>query len=258
MLMAACAPRTVLVPPPGAIVGSAAVRPDAPTHRLLLLRGFAGSEEQFSLFWLAALHRLPQNCEAYIVTGVDWSMGAFARGGPDEAAADLEAFLADHSIPLANLHIVGHSMGGLVARRFATLHPGTIRQVFLLGTPNGGVGMLNGMNLEGWCTPAGIGEFNRLNPPQPDIDWHLLAGDHYRDRLGGAFWEGVPNDGVVAVSSVLAFRELLPDSVDCEMEVLPLTHPDWNWGENLLESRTSIDWVLDRVLADLASAPAPR
>ena len=37
--------------------------------------------------WLAALHRLPRNCEVYVVTGIEWSMGAFSDGGPDEAVA---------------------------------------------------------------------------------------------------------------------------------------------------------------------------
>ena len=222
------------------------------------MRGFAGLHEQFGIFWLKALRRLPDNCEVYIVTGVEWNMGAFAEAGPEQAVADLEAFLADQAIPLENLHLVGHSMGGLVARRFATLHPGALRQVFLLGTPSGGVRMLGGVNLKGWCTPAGIGEFNRANPPLPGIDWFVLAGDHYRDRVGGAFWEGVPNDGAVSVSSVLSFLELCPDSVFCEGEVMRLTHPDWNWGENLMESPRSIGWVLDRVLADIDRTKAPR
>ncbi len=178
-------------------------------------------------------------------------MGAFAEQGPDGAVADLERWLTDQEIPLENLHLVGHSMGGLVARRFASLHPDALRQVFMLGTPNGGVKMLGGANLEGWCTPAAIPLFNLANPPLPGIEWYVVAGNYYRDRVGGAFWEGVPNDGAIAVSSVLSFLGLCPDSVDCEGTVMPLTHPDWNWGENLLESRQSIDWVLDRVLANL-------
>jgi len=105
--------------------------------------------------------------------------------------------------------------------------------------------------LEGWVTPEGIGAFNAQNPPAPGVQWFVLAGSYYDDPLGGAFWEGVPNDGMVSVESVLAFVDLCPDSVACEAAVFPVTHPDWNWGTNLLESPRIIDWILDRVQADL-------
>ena len=99
--------------------------------------------------------------------------------------------------------------------------------------------MLQGMNLEGWCSPTGVCEFNRQNPPLPGVRWHVVAGSFYDDPLGGAFWEGLPNDGMVSLASAMSFLALCPDSVSCEALVLPIKHPDWNWGENLLESRGS-------------------
>jgi len=94
----------------------------------------------------------------------------------------------------------------------------------------------------------------RVQPAKPaaaGVRWHVVAGSFYDDPLGGAFWEGLPNDGMVSLASAMSFLALCPDSVSCEALVLPIKHPDWNWGENLLESPRVIDWVLDRILADL-------
>ncbi len=177
-------------------------------------------------------------------------MGAMEDGGPEAALLHLEAWLEDQEIPLENLHLVSHSMGGLLARRFVTKHPGAAVQVFLLGVPSGGVRMLAGLNPNGWCTPAGIHEFNAANPPDPDLDWFVLAGNRFKDASGGAILEGYPNDGVVSVASVMRFVELCGDSVTVEAGLLPLTHPTWNWGESLLNSPRSSRWVLERISGD--------
>ena len=83
-----------------------------------------------------------------------------------------------------------------------------------------------------------------------DVDLEVLAGDRFQDSSGGAFVEGYPNDGVVSVASVLRFVELCGDSVLVEAGLLPLTHPSWNWGESLLNSRLSSRWVLERVSSE--------
>jgi pimeloyl-ACP methyl ester carboxylesterase len=260
-LLVSCQREMKLVPPPGAAgsgpgyaaaTGSAGATP----HRVLFLHGFRGDPEQFEHYWHAALRVLPPRCEVYLVTGIHELMGALEPEGPERSTDDLEDFLFEQGIPLENLHLVAHSMGGLVARNFAARHPEALRQVFLLGTPNGGMRSFRGIDAEGWCTPEGIERFNLLHPPLPGIRWYVVAGDYYDGPLGGAFWEGVPNDGVVATASVLRFAELCPDSVFCETAVFPVIHPDWNWGENLLDSPRVIDWVLERILADLAREAA--
>lgn len=244
--LATCAPRREL-PPPGA-----APPPAGPTHRVLFIHGYRGETWFWDRFWLAALRFLPANCEAYIVTGLPGLMGATEEAGPEGPLAALEAWLAAQAIPYENLHLVAHSMGGLLARRFVTAHPGAVRQVFLLGTPSGGVNMLGALNPGGWCTPAGIAAFNAANPPDPRVKWYVLAGDRFKDGSGGAVTEPYPNDGVVSVTSVLEFVRLCGDSVAVEWATLPLTHPTWNWGENLLESKQSIRWVMTGLLADIA------
>jgi pimeloyl-ACP methyl ester carboxylesterase len=253
-LPGACARQAAVAPPGKAELPAGA----GPIHRVLFIHGFRGAPTELDRFWLAAVQRLPARCEAYLVTGLEKFMGALDDNGPDAVVAALEAFMANQDIPPENLHLVAHSLGGLTARRFATLHPEAVRQVFMLGTPNGGVSSLGGLNLQGWCTPKGMPAFNAANPPVASVQWFVIAGDKYDDPTGGAFWEGTPNDGVIATASVMHFVALCGDSVPCSRLVLPISHPDWNWGENLLQSPTVINWVLDAIEADLArDAPAP-
>jgi pimeloyl-ACP methyl ester carboxylesterase len=247
----ACAPRARVLPPPGAADPGA-----GPVHRVLFIHGYRGETWLWDRYWLAALHFLPANCEAYIVTGLPRMMGATAPGC-EAPLADLEAWLEAQAIPYENLHLVAHSLGGLLARRFVSAHPGAVRQVFLLGVPSGGVSMLGALNPGGWCTPAGIADFNAANPPDPRVQWFVLGGNRFRDGSGGAVTEPYPNDGVVSLTSVLEFVRLCGDSVAVDWTVMPLTHPTWNWGENLLESKQAIAWVIERLRADIEAPGAP-
>jgi len=237
------------VAPPGALPDLPS--PEPPIHRLLFIHGWQGLARDFSHYYAAAVDRLPARCEVYIVTGLDRRMGCLSAGN-DGVVDQIELFLDSQDIPMENLHLVAHSMGGLAARRFVTRHPGAVRQVFLLGTPSGGVRAFRGVNFSGWCTPEGIAAFNEANPPDPAVQWFVVAGNHYKDRLSGAFWEGVPNDGLVATASVLRFVELCGDSIPVTWRVGNLTHPDWNWGANLLRSRRVVDWVVDRIIEDVS------
>ncbi len=223
---------------------------ELPIHRVLFIHGWQGLVKDFSHYYPAAVERLPSHCEVYIVTGLSRTMGGIDESN-EGIVDEIETFLASNDIPLENLHIVAHSMGGLAARRFVTRNPGAARQVFMLGTPNGGVRAFHGVNLSGWCTPSGIGEFNEANPPDPDVEWFVIAGNHYRSKGAGAFWEGLPNDGLIATSSVLHFVELCGDSVQVTARVGNLTHPDWNWGANLLRSEKVVNWVIDRIAEDV-------
>ncbi len=243
LLLSGCGGDTLYLTPPGA----GEVPAGTEIRRLLFIHGFRGEVEQWDRFWLEACATLPAEYEIYLVPGLPSFMGALEEDGPEDGLRHLENWLEDQAIPLENLHLVAHSMGGLLARRFVNEHPGAVEQVFLLGVPSGGVNMFHGLNPAGWCTPQGIVDFNAANPPDPVVDWYVLAGDRFRDGSGGAFLEGFPNDGVVSVASVMRFVELCGDSVSVEANVMPLTHPTWNWGESLLNSRRSVQWVLERV-----------
>ncbi len=238
------------VMPPGYLPEPPA--PELPIHRVLFIHGWQGLVRDFSHYYPVAVENLPAHCEIYIVTGMDRRMGGLSENNED-VVDEIELFLASHDIPLENLHLVAHSMGGLAARRFVTRHPGAVRQAFLLGTPSGGIRAFNGVNLSGWCTPSGIGEFNAANPPDPKVQWFVIAGNHYRDPGSGAFWEGIPNDGLIATASVRRFVELCGDSIPVTWRVGNFTHPDWNWGANLLRSEKIVNWVIDRIEEDVST-----
>jgi pimeloyl-ACP methyl ester carboxylesterase len=245
LILTGCGGNTLYLTPPGA----GEMPAGREIHRVLFIHGFRGEPEQWEHFWLEAAGELPPEYEFYLVTGLPGFMGTMEDEGPEEVLSHLENWIEDQAIPMENLHLVAHSMGGLLARRFVTAHPGAVEQVFLLGVPSGGVRMLGGLNPKGWCTPSGIDIFNAANPPDPAVDWYVLVGDRFRDGSGGAFLEGFPNDGVVSVASVMRFVDLCGDSVSVEVKVLPVTHPTWNWGESLLDSRRGIRWVLSRIPA---------
>ena len=254
-LSPACSQWRKEVAPPGRIPEPPP--PGLPLHRVLFIHGWQGLEKDFSHYYAEAVRRLPAHCEVYIVTGLSRTMGGLDEN--NEAVVDeIEIFLASQNIPLENLYLVAHSMGGLAARRFVTRHPGAARQVFLLGTPSGGVRAFFGVNLGGWCTPEGIEEFNAANPPDPDVDWFVIAGAHYDEPMSGAFWEGIPNDGLIATESVMHFVELCGDSVNVTWRVGNFTHPDWNWGANLLRSERVVDWVISRIEEDLNEEPTAK
>ncbi|MBC8367071.1 alpha/beta hydrolase [bacterium] len=248
MLCSACLPWRRPQMPPGHNAEPPA--PSQTVHRVLFIHGWQGLVKDFSHYYPAAVERLPAHCEIYIVTGLSNTMGGLDDNN-DTVVDEIETFLDSNNIPLENLHIVAHSMGGLAARRFVTRHPGAARQVFLLGTPRGGVRAFHGVNLSGWCTPSCIDDFNAANPPAPIVECFVVAGNHYRSRGSGAFWERLPNDGLISPSIVLHFLDLCGDSVQVTARVGNLTHPDWNWGANLLRSEKVVSWVIDRIEEDL-------
>ena len=129
----ACLPWRGNQMPPGYIPEPPA--PSQTIHRVLLIHGWQGLVKDFSHYYPVAAQRLPAHCEVYIVTGMSRTMGGLSENN-DSVVDEIETFLDSNSIPMENLHIVAHSMGGLAARRFVTRHPGAARQVFLLGTGN--------------------------------------------------------------------------------------------------------------------------
>ena len=114
-----------------------------PTHYLLLqmqLRTFGG-------------------CDVYPFP-FDW------RRPPALAAERLRQFVTDlHQKSGSKVHLVGHSMGGLVARAFCASHPdeasAAVAQVIQLGTPNYGAFS----SLQSLLTDDGlVGMVNKINP----------------------------------------------------------------------------------------------
>jgi pimeloyl-ACP methyl ester carboxylesterase len=77
----------------------------------------------------------------------------------------------------ATFHVIAHSMGGLVARRYAWAHPGTVAALVTLGTPHHGSPLAESA---GWLTRfAGAGEATAdLTPDRVAVfnqDWPVAG-----------------------------------------------------------------------------------
>jgi pimeloyl-ACP methyl ester carboxylesterase len=101
----------------------------------LLIPGFTGSKEDF-LPVLEPLAAAGRTVAAMDLRGQYQSPHAADRSGyaPSELAADLLAVAATISPDQAGVHLVGHSMGGLIARHAALLGTGRILSLTLLGS----------------------------------------------------------------------------------------------------------------------------
>jgi len=111
------------------------VRGDGPA--LVLVHGFGGAKEDFvdHLDDLAREHR---------VVTLDLR-GHGGSGGPDdEARYSLDRFAADigdvvDDLGIETFRLLGHSMGGMIARRFVLAHPERVEALVLMDTSPGPV-----------------------------------------------------------------------------------------------------------------------
>jgi pimeloyl-ACP methyl ester carboxylesterase len=143
-------------------------------------------------------------------------------------ATDIDTLLTDE--PVQKVDIVTHSMGGLDARLYAYTHPGKVRTVVMLGTPNGGselADLLCGSSSLPWWAGTAIqqaafrqfgscfgsesglfqlqeffvqGVFNRVVSDLPGVHYYTVAGT--KGRFGTSAVLAGQDDGAVAVSSV--------------------------------------------------------
>jgi len=121
-------------------------------HRpALLIPGFTGSKEDFiPVLWpLASAGR---RVVAIDMRGQYQSQGAATADGyaPEELAADITAIIGALAADGQGLHLVGHSLGGLIAREVALAQATRITSLTLLGSGPGRIAgqradMLRGM-----------------------------------------------------------------------------------------------------------------
>ncbi|MDO1509151.1 MULTISPECIES: triacylglycerol lipase [unclassified Neisseria] len=131
----------------------------------------------------------------------------------------VEQFYRCHNEPL---HFVGHSLGGLVLRHFAAMHPDLIRgRIVTLGTPHQGSSVAERLkNMKFSRFTLGGSYRNGLdgNVPAlpPGIELGSLAGNR---PIGAGNLLGIKgeNDGTVCVKET--FCEGMKDHI-----VLPVTH----------------------------------
>jgi pimeloyl-ACP methyl ester carboxylesterase len=99
---------------------------------LVLLHGFTGSKLDFhdQLDWFSDTHRvLAPDQRGH---GESTNVGAADGYKLDILVADLEGFLTAAGVQ--RCHLLGHSMGGMVALRFALAHPQRLHSLLLMDT----------------------------------------------------------------------------------------------------------------------------
>ena len=110
-------------------------RDGGPGDPLLLVHGFTGSKEDFDAV-------LPALAESRTVIAVDLPGHMGSEGWDDPAAYALGALAAwllrfADVMELGELHLLGHSMAGLVAQRVASMASQRLRSLVLMGTGMG-------------------------------------------------------------------------------------------------------------------------
>lgn len=169
--------------------------------------------------------------------------GYASRRAPVEELADTVTSAVALCDPLAPLHVVTHSMGGILLRQ-ALAADATLRRpsrVVMLGPPNHGsevIDRLGGLPGAGWLLgPAGRqlgagddGIAARLPPLPSDVQLGVVAGDLSINLLLSRVLPG-PDDGAVTVASTRL------DGM-AEHVVLPIPHPF------LMTARRAVDHAL--------------
>jgi pimeloyl-ACP methyl ester carboxylesterase len=167
--------------------GSFAVLQAQPGHGVcerrpaLLVPGYTGSKEDF-LPVLEPLASSGRIVVAMDLRGQYESPAAADRSGyaPDQLAADVLAMADSISQASGGVHLVGHSMGGLIARSAALVGTGKILSLTLIGS---GPGAIGGRKAAGLRQTLSLLD----SPDAPSRDDRdalaALAGRVWRERL---------------------------------------------------------------------------
>jgi pimeloyl-ACP methyl ester carboxylesterase len=114
--------------------------------------------------------------------------------GYDEMAGDLRAFLNQHGVETT--HVLGHSMGGKVAMRFAQLHPNVVHRLVVVDIApreyppryRGFMDALLAVDLAGFQRRDQVDEALRAVIPDQSLRQFLLK-NLGRNEAGGLFWK---------------------------------------------------------------------
>ncbi len=181
--------------------------------RVLLIHGWLGLPRE--LFTLG---------HALTAAGLDVEhIRHYSMFGSFEAAveATCKKLLADPDRPA---HVIGFSLGGLIARAAAAACPSHVKSMLLIGAPNAGSPFADVLHLI-HPTPS-IRRLRCAAPKLPEPPHHIRVGCIAGTRGGclGSFL-GSPNDSRVSVASAFAVRHDFEAIVHCKHEVLR-DHPE--------------------------------
>ena len=130
----------------------------------------------------------------------------------EQLARDIHPAISQFSETIQGpLHLVGHSMGGLLARVYVDRYrPSQLGRVVMLGTPNGGSELADllqdSLLYRSYYGPAGLQLTTRPNDtlallPPVDYPVGIVAGDRALNPIAWRFILPRPNDGCVSVAS---------------------------------------------------------
>ena len=150
--------------------------PDAPAGGgipFVLVHGFTGGKLDFQdqLAWFSEGRRvLALDQRGH---GESSRLGSADAYGIEIQSADLQSFL--DGLGIRRCHLLGHSMGGMVAMRFALRHPDCLASLVLMDTTGGALSLGRDSDLariaervrEGGCQ-VGL-ERSRATPPGPGV-----------------------------------------------------------------------------------------
>ncbi len=219
--------------------------PGASDHIVVLVHGLMGTVDDFEFARTHASE--PEGYGTALQTAWGWTP-VYVRYNsglplPDNGAA-LAALLGElvdaWPVPIREVALVGHSMGGLVVRHAlgsgsagAAPWRGLVRRVAFLGSPHGGAPMERGGRLAAGLAgqlpdpvakviaevanlrSAGIVGLGRPELPQLDASrQYLLVAGRLWSEGGVADWLG---DGMVPVPSATAAEEALPSTAEIQV-----------------------------------------
>lgn len=232
----------------------------APPDGVLLLHGIARRASSMRKIE----HAL--RADGYATLNLDYPARRLALGRIAESVSfEVEAFAAR----VGRLHVVTHSMGGLVARALITRHrPANLGRVVMLAPPNGGSEVADALHRFGlyrrFFGPAGAQlateRSDSLKRLLGEVDYPLgiIAADRSLYPLESWLMLPGPNDGRVTVA-----RTKLPGMSG--HITLPATHAMMIWNARVI--RETLHFVREGRFADGASpqdqafsreGPAPR
>lgn len=148
---------------PGAVATALRTAPRGDGHGVIVVPPFLAGDGH-----TAPLRRFLTGC-GYAAQG--WEQG-INLGPTDAALAGLEALLAAaYRRSGRTVTLIGHSLGGVIARELAKQHPEQVRQLVLLASP---IRLPTASRLEPlyhllarWHRPDAVGSIDAMNQPPP-------------------------------------------------------------------------------------------